>query len=78
MFEVYRNLAPNVFTNEVGANLIARMLLEREFLRRPRRANSAETMGLVKLNYPRLAKVVELPVELRDKKTSHPTQTLKQ
>jgi hypothetical protein len=69
MFEVYRNLAPNVFTNEVGANLIARMLLEREFLRRPRRANSAETMGLVKLNYPRLDKVVELPVELRDKKT---------
>ncbi len=69
MMDVYKNLAPNIFTEEVGADRISRMLLEREFLRRPKRANSSETMGLVKLNYPKLNNVSELPSELVGKKS---------
>lgn len=69
MMDVYKNLAPNIFTDDVGPNRIARMLLEREFLRRPKRANSSETMGLVKLTYPKLSKVADLPIELRGRKS---------
>ncbi|MCB9880155.1 MAG: DUF1998 domain-containing protein [Planctomycetes bacterium] len=37
------------------------MLLLREFARRPRRQNSLETLGLVRLSYPPLARVVNVP-----------------
>lgn len=69
MMDVYKRLAPKVFTQEVGVERISRMVLEREFLRRPKRANNSETMGLVKLNYPKLNKVHELPTELIGKKS---------
>ncbi|WP_420935490.1 DEAD/DEAH box helicase [Alteromonas sp. A081] len=69
MMDVYKGLAPKVFTQDVGVERISRMVLEREFLRRPKRANSSETMGLVKLNYPNLNKVNELPPELLGKKS---------
>lgn len=40
---------------------LARVLLFREFARRPRRANSLETLGLISLRYPRLATVRDAP-----------------
>jgi len=39
----------------------ADLLLLREFIRRPRRANSLETMGLAALSYPHLGKVYDTP-----------------
>lgn len=40
-----------------GKELIAEILVCREFARRPKRQNSLETMGLVAIDYPRLANI---------------------
>lgn len=40
---------------------LAEMLLLGEFCRRPRRQNSLETMGLVKVSYPALASIRDVP-----------------
>lgn len=40
---------------------LAEMLLLAEFCRRPKRQNSLETMGLVKVDYPALASIRDLP-----------------
>lgn len=44
-----------------GTGQIARMMLLREFIRRPRRANSLETLGLVRLTYPALRRIDTRP-----------------
>lgn len=38
------------------------MLLAREFYRRPKRANSLETLGLVQVCYPKLARITSTPM----------------
>ncbi len=41
----------------------ADLLLYREFMRRPRRGNSLETMGMVSLEYPHLSTIAQAPAD---------------
>src|SRR5690554_6609116 len=52
---------PEVFSENDGPHKLAEMLLFREFMRRPKRQNSLETQGLVKVNYQGLDKEHKLP-----------------
>lgn len=61
LLEYYSDLIPGIFDREVGAGDLAKMLLLREFARRPKRQNSLETMGLVQLYYPQLDKIAVVP-----------------
>jgi hypothetical protein len=58
----YRDLDSIDFNAEQGVRNLANLLLAREFLRRPKRQNSLESMGLVQVFYPSLeAKVTRVP-----------------
>lgn len=57
----YRDLDPGTFSGEAGALRLAELFLAREFMRRPKRANSLETMGLVSVQYPKLQAILQLP-----------------
>lgn len=61
IFALYRRLAPGVFQDGAGAGELARMLLVREFGRRPKRLNNLESMGLVAVRYPALDHVTTVP-----------------
>lgn len=61
MLEYYHGLAPKTFGKQDSIAL-AGMLLAREFCRRPKRANSLETLGLVQVCYPELAKITSKPM----------------
>ncbi len=61
MRETYRHNAGDLFDGDTGDITLARMFMVREFGRRPKRANSLETMGLVATYYPALDKVIEVP-----------------
>ncbi len=61
MLDYYNNLAPNTFGKQDSVAL-AGMLLAREFYRRPKRANSLETLGLVQVCYPKLACITSKPM----------------
>lgn len=61
MLDYYHNLAPNTFGQQDSVAL-AKMLLAREFYRRPKRANSLESLGLVKVCYPKLASITGKPI----------------
>lgn len=61
MFDYYRRMDPNVFSESAGREELAKMALAREFARRPKRLNSLETMGLVAVCYPKLEKVNTVP-----------------
>lgn len=61
IFALYRRQAPNVFADGTGAGELARMLLVREFGRRPKRDNNLESMGLVAVRYPALDRVRSVP-----------------
>lgn len=61
MLDYYNNLAPKTFSKHDSAALAA-MLLAREFYRRPKRANSLETLGLVQVCYPKLASITSKPM----------------
>lgn len=61
IFALYRRMAPNVFLEGAGAGELARMLLVREFGRRPKRLNNLESMGLVAVRYPALDQVKSVP-----------------
>lgn len=61
MLDYYHNLAPNTFGKQDSVAL-AKMLLAREFYRRPKRANSLETLGLVQVCYPKLASITGKPI----------------
>ena len=58
-----REINPILFGNASGngANELAKLLLIREFSRRPRNANSLETLGLVAVSYPDLEKITRCP-----------------
>lgn len=60
----YREINPAQFEGDAGTLELARLFLFREFARRPKRANSLETLGLVSVQYPRLdgVNVVPAPV----------------
>lgn len=60
MLPSYTEIAPKVFPDGSSRNL-AGMLLAREFFRRPKKANSLETMGLVQVVYPALDEVKSVP-----------------
>ncbi len=61
MLDYYNGLAPNTFGKQDSISL-AGMLLAREFYRRPKRANSLETLGLVQVCYPKLARITSTPM----------------
>ncbi len=60
MYEFYQAMDPDTFNGVSGSREFAKMVLAREFARRPRRVNSCETMGLVAVQYPKLA-AVQMP-----------------
>lgn len=57
----YQDLDPGQFSGDHGASELARLFLAREFSRRPKRANSLETMGLVSVQYPKLDGISVVP-----------------
>ncbi len=61
MHQYYADLDPAEFGGATGKDKLARILVMREFVRRPKRANSLETMGLVAVRYPKLESVTQLP-----------------
>lgn len=61
MMRDYYQRAPNAFSSENDLNSLAGMLLAREFARRPKRANSLESMGLVQVDYPKLRDINVVP-----------------
>lgn len=60
----YREVNPAQFEGDTGALELARLFLFREFARRPKRANSLETLGLVSVQYPRLGGVNVVPASV--------------
>ena len=52
---------PQFFGNDAGGKTLARLLLMREFSRRPKNQNSSETLGLVKVGYKGLEQVTAVP-----------------
>lgn len=60
MLDYYRDLNPGLFDS---ATVLTKILLVREFNRRPKRANSPETLGLVAVTYNGLDKISEAPKE---------------
>ena len=52
---------PEIFKETDGPHKLAEMLLFREFMRRPKRQNSLETQGLVKVGYQGLDKISKTP-----------------
>ena len=61
MLDYYHGLAPKTFGKQ-DSTALASMLLAREFYRRPKRANSLETLGLVQVCYPKLASISSKPM----------------
>jgi hypothetical protein len=59
--QYYSDLDPAEFGGATGKDKLARILVTREFARRPKRANSLETMGLVAVRYPKMESVTQLP-----------------
>ncbi|MDF1589715.1 MAG: DEAD/DEAH box helicase [Gammaproteobacteria bacterium] len=53
---------PDIFGDLAGPVKLAEMLLFREFMRRPKRQNSLETLGLVKVGYKGLDNVSSVPL----------------
>ena len=57
MLKYYQRQNPALFSDPGGEQVLAEMLLIREFARRPKRQNSLETLGLVGVIYPALKDV---------------------
>lgn len=60
----YRDVDPETYSGDLGAFKLAELFLAREFSRRPKRANSLETMGLVTVQYPKLRLVQQVPASV--------------
>ena len=63
MHDYYRSQNPALFSVAGGVQVLAGMLLLREFARRPKRQNSLETLGLVSVVYPGLEGDLQPPRE---------------
>ena len=61
MLKQYRQYAPGTFSQAGGQTELAKIFIVREFGRRPKRLNSLETMGMVAVQYPALAKIEQVP-----------------
>ncbi len=61
LFSYYRDLNPEIFAISNGSDQMIRCLLSANFSRRPKRANSAETLGLVEVSYDGFEKIKEAP-----------------
>lgn len=61
MMSDYYQRAPNAFSSKNDVQSLVGMLLAREFYRRPKRANSLESMGLVQVDYPKLRDITVVP-----------------
>ncbi|WP_342208494.1 DEAD/DEAH box helicase [Shewanella xiamenensis] len=61
MLHYNQYMSPEVFKQTDGSWKLAEMLLFREFVRRPKRQNSTETQGLVKVGYAGLDKIKICP-----------------
>lgn len=61
MLDYYHKLAPKTF-GQTDSVALAGMLLAREFYRRPKRANSLETLGMVQVCYPKLTSITSKPM----------------
>lgn len=61
MYDRYVELDPREFGLSSGRSSLGRILVMREFARRPKRLNSLETMGLVACGYPKLSGIKQLP-----------------
>lgn len=59
LLDYYRSISDKFSDGDFVS--LAEMLLLAEFCRRPRRQNSLETMGLVKVSYPALANIRDVP-----------------
>jgi DEAD/DEAH box helicase domain-containing protein len=64
MLRHYRRLSTSAFGNASGPLELAKMFLVREFGRRPKRMNNLESMGLVAVHYPLLARLQTVPKEV--------------
>ncbi|BDQ66154.1 DEAD/DEAH box helicase [Shewanella xiamenensis] len=56
-----RHTNPELFNDSIGPKIMARLLLAREFSRRPKNQNSTETLGLIQVTYQRLDAVNKTP-----------------
>lgn len=56
-----RHTNPELFNDAIGPKIMARLLLAREFSRRPKNQNSTETLGLIQVTYQRLDAVNKTP-----------------
>jgi len=61
MLDYNRYANPQLFHGDGGALTLARVLLTREFARRPKNQNSAETLGLIKVGYRGLDNISAIP-----------------
>lgn len=61
MYEFYQSIDPGLFGGASGTREFAKMVLAREFARRPRRVNNSETMGLIAVQYPKLSTISSPP-----------------
>jgi DEAD/DEAH box helicase domain-containing protein len=61
IYQYYSAMDPAEFGTSGGRDKLARILVTREFARRPKRLNSLETMGLIGVRYPKLDQVIALP-----------------
>jgi ATP-dependent helicase YprA (DUF1998 family) len=61
MHDYYKTLDAQVFGANNGTTELARMLIAREFAIRPKRANTLETMGLIRTTYPKLDAINDAP-----------------
>ncbi|MXD96171.1 hypothetical protein, partial [Escherichia coli] len=60
-------LKPEVINENGGPLKLSEMLLFREFMRRPKRTNSLETLGLVQVRYQGLEKIHKSPLHWQEK-----------
>jgi len=56
-----RHTNPSLFDDTIGPKVMSRLLLAREFSRRPKNQNSSETLGLIKVNYQALENITKMP-----------------
>lgn len=66
ILHTYSGYSSEVFGGHTGASNLAGMLLVRELGRRPKRQNSLETMGMIKVIYPQLININLAPFEWKD------------
>ena len=61
IFDYNKSINPNLFSEFNTSRHIARLLLSREYSRRPKNQNSTETLGLIMVNYAGLLNISRVP-----------------